>query len=118
MRNPVPFGEVRFGDADIEAPVEVSRIGIDDFAVEFRGKGYSESRLADGRRTGDDDDAWPWIWPLRRVFIRARLVVARFHATYYDDIGSAAIRQAGHWTVIVWRGSIACYVSSPNHSRW
>src|SRR5829696_9332428 len=105
MRNPVPFSEVRFGDADIEALIEVSRIGIDDFAVEFRGESNPESRLADGRWTSDDDDARPWILPLRRVFIRARLVVARFHATYYDDIGSAARRQAGRWTVGVWRVS-------------
>ena len=45
------------------------------------------------------------------------MVVARFHATYYDDIGSAAICLAGRWTVFNRRVSIACYVSSPNHSK-
>jgi hypothetical protein len=36
---------------------------------------------------------------LRRVMSWVRLVVARFHATYYDDILSLANRQVGRWIV-------------------
>jgi hypothetical protein len=118
MWNPSSLDSIRFGDADVEAPIEVARVGIDHFAVEFRGKGDAERRLADGGRTGNDDDARARFLPLRRVLIWVSLVVARVHATYYDDIGSAAIRLAGCWAVMTWRVSAACYVCSPNHSRW
>ena len=99
MWNPPPLDKVRFGDADVEPPIEVPRIGVDHLTIELRGQCNAESRLADGGRTGNDDDARARFLPLRRVLTWVRLVVARCHGNYYDDIGSAAIRQAGRYAV-------------------
>jgi hypothetical protein len=56
MRNLPPLARVRFGDADVELPIEIARVGVDDLSIEFQGQFNAESRLADSGRTGDDDD--------------------------------------------------------------
>jgi hypothetical protein len=82
---------IRFGDTDIEATVEISRVGVDDFAVIFLGQPDAKRGLANGRGTGHHKDARGDIDPLVASCCRGRLVVASFHGTYYDDIESAAI---------------------------
>jgi hypothetical protein len=67
MRDPASLDEVRFGDADVEASIEVPRIGVDDLAFEFECQLDPERRLADGCRTGNDDDAGAPFLPPRRV---------------------------------------------------
>ena len=101
MGNPPQIDEIRFGDADVEPPIEIARVGVDNLSIEFLGQFYAESRLADGGRTGNDDDARARFVRLRWLLTWKRLVVARCHGIYYDDIGSAAIRQAGRPAVDV-----------------
>jgi hypothetical protein len=86
MRDAPSLGEVRFGDPDVEPLIEVARIGIDDFAIEFLGQRNAERRLTDGGRAGNHDDALARLLPLPRLLNRIRLVVARCHGNYYDDI--------------------------------
>jgi hypothetical protein len=57
VRNAPSLDEVRFGDPDLEPPIKVARIGVDDFPIEFLGQSNAESRLADGGWTGNHDDA-------------------------------------------------------------
>ena len=65
MGNPPPLSEIRFGDADVEPPIEIARVGVDNFSIEFHSQLNAESRLADGGRTSNDDDAWARFVPLR-----------------------------------------------------
>ena len=99
MWNPPPLAWIRFGDADVEPAIEIARVGVDNLSIEFHSQLNAESRLADGGRTSNDDDAWARFVPLRWQLTWARSVVARCHGIYYDDIGSAAIRQAGRRAV-------------------
>jgi hypothetical protein len=99
MRNRPSLSGIRFGDANFESPIEIARVGVDNLSIEFRGQFNAESRLADGCRTSNDDDARERFLPLRCQLNWHFLVVARCHGIYYDDIGSAAIRQAGRRAV-------------------
>ena len=38
MRNPRAFADGQFGGADIQAPVELQRVAVHDFAAEFEGQ--------------------------------------------------------------------------------
>ena len=118
MGNAPSLAEVRFGDPDVEPPVEVTRIGVDDLSTEFLGQSNAESGLADGGWTGNNHDAWARFLPLRLLLARVRLVVARCHGNYYDDIGGDAISWAARWTPFFEGISTACCVSSPNLSKW
>ena len=65
MRNSPPLAKIRFGNADIEPAIEITRVGINDLSIERRGEFNAESRLADGSRTGNDDDARARFLPVR-----------------------------------------------------
>jgi hypothetical protein len=99
MRYAAALGEVRFSDPDVEPLIEVARIGVDDFSIEFLGQSNAERRLADCGRTGNHDDARARFLPLRCRLTGGRLVVARCHGIYYDDIESMVNRLAGRCTV-------------------
>ena len=101
MRDLPPLAKIRFGDADVEPPIEIARVGVDDLSVEFRGQFNAKSRLADGSWTGNDDDARARFLPLGCQLTRGRLVVARCHGIYYDDIGSVVNHLTGRWTVLI-----------------
>ena len=60
MRNLAPLTRSRFGDTDVEPAIEIARVGVDNLSIEFRGQFNAESRLADGSRTSNDDDARAW----------------------------------------------------------
>src|SRR5215208_5278944 len=100
MRNLPPLAKIRLRDADVELPIEIARVGVDDLSIEFRSQLNAECRLADGGRTGNDDDARARFARLRWLLTQVRLVVARCHGIYYDDIESAAIRLVGRGTVV------------------
>ncbi len=57
--------DVRLGDADVHAPIEVARVGVDDLPIEAQAELNPELCLADSGRPGNDDE-------LRRV--RRRLL--------------------------------------------
>ena len=99
MGNAPSLAKVRFGDADVEPPIEITRVGVDNFSTEFS-PDNAESRLADGGRTGNNHDAWARFLPLRYRLARIRLVVARCHGNYYDDIWGDGDQWAARWTAI------------------
>ncbi len=100
MRDSLPLDGIRFGNADVEPPVEIPRVGIHDFSGILTRQCDAETGLAYGRWTGDDDDARARSRALLGVRCGSRLVVARVHGTYYDDIESVAIGLTGRCKVI------------------
>ncbi len=80
------LGEIRFGHADVEPAVEISRIGTDDFPIERLGQRNAEGRLSCRCRTADDHDALACIRVLWRRSRRGASVVAYRHGPYYGDV--------------------------------
>src|SRR4051794_27472453 len=100
MRDSPPLHEIRFGNADVEPPVEIPRVGVDNLTTKFLRQLNAESRLSYARRARDDDNSRTGF----RQPVTARggrgLVVASFHGTYYDDVEGAATGLAAHRGVI------------------
>ncbi len=53
--NPVAFGCRKFRRADVESPIELERVAVDDFSLKTPGYVKGESALAGAGRAGDDD---------------------------------------------------------------
>ena len=57
VRHGVALGQIWLGHPDVEATVEVPRVGVDDFSAERESQFDAESGLTDRGRTADDHAA-------------------------------------------------------------
>ena len=56
VRNSLAFGRAGFRRADVETPVGLERVGVDDLAAERLGEREAERALARGGRAEDDEE--------------------------------------------------------------